>query len=79
MKVTPTELRKDIYNLLDQVLQSGQPLTIKRKGKLLEIVPKQMKPAKSKLDNLKPRKTLNCDPEDIVHMDWSEEINLDFP
>lgn len=27
----------------------------------------------NKLFNLKPRKVLNCRPEEIVHLDWSEE------
>jgi len=78
MKLTPTQLRKDLYNLLDQVVETGKPLEIQRKGITLKITVEPPQ-TKSKLDNLKPRKTLNCDPEDIVHMDWSKEINLDFP
>jgi len=78
MKVTPTELRKDLYNLLDHVIETGKPVKIERKGITLKIVIDP--PAhESKLDNLKTRNTINGDPEDIVHMDWSEEINLDFP
>ena len=32
MEVSPSEIRKNIYNLLDQVLETGIPLEIKRKG-----------------------------------------------
>jgi len=66
-----TELRKNIYRLLDQVLETGIPLVIERRGKNLRIVPTT---PRKKLDNLKPRSSyLRGDPEDIVHMDWSEE------
>ncbi len=32
MEVNPSELRQNIYNLLDQVIETGIPLEIKRKG-----------------------------------------------
>ena len=37
--VTPTELRANIYNLLDEVLDTGVPLEIKKGDKRLRIVP----------------------------------------
>ncbi|MEQ8909236.1 MAG: type II toxin-antitoxin system Phd/YefM family antitoxin [Vicingaceae bacterium] len=43
MKVSPTELRKDLYQLLDQVLESNEPLYIKRKGRELVISEKKNK------------------------------------
>lgn len=70
MTVTATELRKNIYKLLDEVLASGQPLEIERKGQKLKIMPEK---PKSKLDNLKKRDTVNGDPEDIIYMDWEKE------
>jgi len=70
MTVTASVLRKDIYQLLDQVLATGKPLVVKRKSGVVKIVPD--KPV-SKLSKLKPRNGLHGDPEDIVHMDWSKE------
>lgn len=70
MTVTTTELRKNIYKLLDQVLESGQSLEIERKGQKLLIVPEK---PKSKLDRLKKHETVVGDPEDLIHMDWSKE------
>lgn len=35
--VTPTELRSNIYNLLDEVLDSGIPLEINKGGRKLRI------------------------------------------
>ena len=69
--MTATELRHNIYLLLDQVLETGIPLEIERKGRALRIVPAT---PRKKLDNLKRRDDyLPGDPEDIVHMDWSKE------
>jgi prevent-host-death family protein len=68
--VTVSELRQNIYQLLDQVLDTGVPLEIERRGKTLRIVPE---PPLDKLDNLKRRDCLVGDPEDLVHMDWSQE------
>ncbi|NES19373.1 MAG: type II toxin-antitoxin system Phd/YefM family antitoxin [Symploca sp. SIO3E6] len=38
-RVTPTELRGNLYNLLDEILETGIPLEIERGGKRLQIVP----------------------------------------
>jgi antitoxin (DNA-binding transcriptional repressor) of toxin-antitoxin stability system len=37
--VSPTELRSNIYKLLDEVLSSGVPLEINKGGEILRIVP----------------------------------------
>jgi prevent-host-death family protein len=70
MPVTASKLRENIYRILDEVLDTGVPVEIERRGKLLRLVP--AKPA-SKLSNLKPRRYLRADPERLVHMDWSGE------
>ncbi len=68
--ISATELRKNIYNLLDQILKTGTPLEIKRKGKVLKIIPeKKVK----KLQNLKKRKGFNGKPDDIIYMNWENE------
>jgi antitoxin (DNA-binding transcriptional repressor) of toxin-antitoxin stability system len=72
MKVTASELRQNIYKLLDNVLTTGQPLEIERKGKKLRIVPSE---TGSRLARLPRRKCLKGDPEDIVSMDWSKDWN----
>ena len=70
MKVTASKLRQDIYSVLDTVLETGVPVEIVRKGRVLRIVPDK-KP--SKLARLKKRACIVGDPESIVHMDWSKE------
>ena len=70
MAMTASELRKNIYQLLDQVLETGVPLEIERKGQTLRIVPEDRPP---KLDRITGREDfLVGDPDDIIHMDWSQ-------
>ena len=38
MALTPTELRRDLYRLLDQVLETGVGLEVERHGRVLRIV-----------------------------------------
>ena len=73
IEIAPTELRKNIYKLLDQVLESGKPIEIKRKGKRLLIIPAE---PESKLERLESHPDcIAGDPEDFVHIDWSGEWN----
>lgn len=72
MKVTASQLRQNVYRLLDEVLDSGVPLEIERRGKLLRVVP--VTPP-NKLGRLVPHpQAIVGDPEDFVHLDWSNEL-----
>jgi hypothetical protein len=68
--ITPSELRKDLYNLLDQVILTGKPIEVKRKDKVVKIM---VEPSRSKLDNLKRRNILNCEPDEIIYNNWEKE------
>ena len=70
MALTASTLRQDIYRILDQILETGNPVEIKRRGRILRIVPEE---PVSKFDNLVKRSVTTGDPEDIVHIDWSGE------
>ena len=71
MIISPSKLRENIFQLLDQIIESGETIEIKRKGKILKIVPPK---TKNKLDKLIRREgELNGNPDDIVEMDWSEQ------
>ena len=71
MDLTASQLRANVYRLLDQVLESGQPLRITRKGKTLLVIPEE---PVSKVDRLPHRHGyIVGDPEELVHMDWSGE------
>ncbi|MBI2634085.1 type II toxin-antitoxin system Phd/YefM family antitoxin [Candidatus Peregrinibacteria bacterium] len=73
MQLTASSLRQNIYKVLDKSLETGQTVEIVRKGKVLRIVPPE-KP--DKLKNLPKRNTMKCDPEKLVHIDWSSEWKI---
>jgi hypothetical protein len=69
--ITPSRLRANIYRVLDRVLESGIPVEIERHGRRLLIVPADRE---SRVANLRPHpEYLRGDPEDLVHLDWSDE------
>jgi hypothetical protein len=71
MAITPTQLRANLYKVLDQVIETKQPIAINRNGQIIKLV---LEPKKNhgKLANLTPHpNTLCVDPENIVQMDWS--------
>jgi hypothetical protein len=69
--LSPTELRTNLYRVLDQVIESGGVVEVERKGRRVRIVAEL---AGGKLDLLKPHPDyLRGSPKDIVHMDWSSE------
>lgn len=75
MSISSSELRANIYRLLDQVLETGVPLEIERKGRLLKIVADE---PPSKLARLVPHPgSIRGNPEDLVEIDWSEHWNPD--
>ena len=69
MRLTASRLRQDIYRILDEVLETGVPVEIERRGKVLRIVPPEQT---SKLDGLPRRDCLTVAADEIVHLDWSD-------
>lgn len=68
---TATDLRRDIYKLLDDVLETGHPLEVERRGQKLII---------SRVDSPDPMARLTPmhdlivgDPGSFEHIDWSAE------
>ncbi|NLH48000.1 MAG: type II toxin-antitoxin system Phd/YefM family antitoxin [Myxococcales bacterium] len=71
MTISATELRANLYRLLDRVVQTGEPIEINRGGKIIRLVLE--KPA-DKMNRLEPRTGyLQCDPDELVHLDWSDQ------
>jgi prevent-host-death family protein len=69
--MTVTKLRPNLFKVLDQVIETGIPIEIKRKGTKIKIV--AVEPV-SRLESLEPHPgTIVGDPEDLVHTDWSGE------
>jgi len=73
--ITVTELRTNIYNLLEEVLATGIPLEINKGGRKLQIIPVKRI---NKLHNLIDRSAIiQGDPDELVSMQW--EVKLDLP
>lgn len=66
-----TRLRADLYRVLDEVLDTGIPVEVERRGRKLLIVPAERG---GRLARLRPHPDyLQGDPQALVHLDWSDE------
>lgn len=72
--ITVTELRSNIYKLLDEVLETGVPLEITKGGRKLRI--STVSPV-NKLDNLvfQPE-IIQGDPDDLPDVHWEGKFDL---
>ncbi len=70
MAITTTELRQDIFRILDSVIELGRPVSVQRKGHIVQLVPTKKK---SKLENLKAHQFSDEPLEAFDHIDWSNE------
>jgi hypothetical protein len=70
MHITVSKLRENVYRILDEVIETGVPVEVVRKGVVLRIAAE--KPV-SKLARLKKRNIFVGDSDDIIGMDWSKE------
>jgi hypothetical protein len=78
MAISLTQLRANIYNIVDTIIKTGEPIDIERDGVTLRITPvdPQVHLTASKLGRLIPRKGIMLEsPEAYVHIDWSHEWN----
>jgi hypothetical protein len=65
--LTASKLRQNLYGILDQVLKTGTPAEVVRKGRVLKILHDTPTP---KLARLKRRRAYNGDIDEILTMDW---------
>jgi prevent-host-death family protein len=82
MKMTATELRKDLFQSLDRAM-SGEPVIVTYKGVVFQLATKD---TRSKMSRLVRRHSLLVDPDSIIGSDkelmaeleakWAEEDKL---
>jgi ribosome maturation protein Sdo1 len=71
MSLSLTEFRANLYKIVDEVINTGVPIEIERKGVKIRLV---LEKKQSKLERLvKHRGIIKGDPESLIHMDWSSE------
>jgi hypothetical protein len=76
-RLTVSHLRQNIYRILDEVIETGQPVEIERKGKVVRI--ETIGEDKSIFEILTPHPgSIVGGPDDLVHIDWSREWKPDL-
>lgn len=71
MAVTASQLRADVYRILDRAIESGEVVEIERNGHVLRLVPPRKR---SWLERLPRREHVVIgDPDDLVSIDWTAE------
>jgi hypothetical protein len=71
--LTATELRRDIYRVLDRVLQTGRPQEIVRQSQRLLIVPAE--PKRRSFDDVPKRRARACSVDELVETSWEKAWN----
>jgi antitoxin (DNA-binding transcriptional repressor) of toxin-antitoxin stability system len=74
-KISITALRQNLFNIIDQVLATGQSVEIERHGKRVLITPEQHA---GKLARLKKRALINGDATTLPNekvWEWDENAN----
>ena len=69
-RLNASRLRKDIYRVLDRVIETGESVEVVRRGRIIRIVA----PApERKLDRLVKRPGfIRGKPGELVHVEWSK-------
>jgi len=72
MTINTTQLRANLYQVLDEILETQKPVEIIRKGRKLKII--LIQENQSKLENLQPHPGTICgNANDLIHLDWSTQ------
>ena len=72
MKVTATKLRSELYQILDRVLETGEPVEVTRAEGTVVIKP-LLSERRSRPVKRKPKPNPNLvvgDPDELIHFDW---------
>ena len=74
--ISLTALRAQLFNLVDQVINTGIPLEIERNGHKVKIICEEKK---SKFSNLTRHNCITGEPDDLVNLSvssWNEVDKL---
>lgn len=76
MLYNATSLRKNIYSVLDSVLETGVPAEIERNGKRLRIVSGE---SGTRLSRLEPHKIVKGDSGELPDLHWNNSWSGELP
>lgn len=71
--LTATELRRNIYRVLDRILETGAPQEIVRRGRRLTIALQE--PKRRRFEDAPRHDVLNCSFEELVATSWDQAWN----
>jgi hypothetical protein len=77
MKRTATDLRAHLYEILDHVAKTGEPVEIKRGEVELCIVRKESRSAPKRKPRVIPDLVVG-NPDDLVHISWTWNQGTDL-
>lgn len=73
MAMTATQLRADLYRVLDSVVDTGEPIEVVRRGRRLRIEVVDAPPKVFRYDALEPNEgVIVGDPDDLVRVDFGQ-------
>ncbi len=76
-RITVSHLRQDIYRILDEVIETGRPVEIEWKGRVVRTDTERLEG--SIFETLTPHPgTIVGGSENLVHIDWSPEWKRDL-
>ncbi len=74
--ITATELRANVYRILDRILESGEAQEVVRGSSKLLIIPAEER--KHSLKDRPKRDGLNCSLDELVATSWEKEWSPDL-
>lgn len=69
-RIKATQLRTELFRVLDHILETGEEVEIERNGQLLRLGPKKAPRAWQRL--VERPGAVTGDPDDLVTIDWSD-------
>ena len=71
--ISPTELRRNLYRILDEVLLTGRAQEITRNGRRLLLVAAEPSERRRRIDEMPRRDYLACTPQELIDTHWDYE------
>ena len=71
--LTATELRANLYRVIDEVLATGKPCRVTRGKRAVLIQSEKPKRRRLDLSKLTKRDVLNCSFDELVAISWEKE------
>ena len=72
-RLSASKLRENVYRILDEVIETGQPVEVLRRGQVISVAPVLAGGRRRLAGMVVHPEALVGDPQDLVHVDWSGE------